>query len=471
MIVTRPDGRYGGRPMAGVGERHEPTWSRRRFLQLGALGLAALTGACSSDVGEGAQELDADVVVIGAGVAGLTAAARLQAEGRRVVVLEARPRIGGRVATDRSLGVPFDVGASWIHGTTGNPLTAVAEAAGATTRPLDGDDVVAFDQGGRRWSESELARAEAEFNDLLERLAAHGRPGVSFGEVLAEIEPGWLDDRLRALVVSTYLTFDTGGLDQLSSTLYDEGAVFEGSEVVLTDGYDRIAEHLGRGVAVRLGEPVHRIETTGSTVTVHGATQRLRAGAAIVTVPLGVLKAGSIDFRPPLPAAKQEAIESVGFNRVEKFLFQWERPFWDDADVIAYSAARRDLFNYFINLERLRPGSAALLTFAYAEEAVRSDQRSDAELTQLVLEHLRDLYGPQVPAPIAVRRSRWGADPFARGAYSFTAVATELSHFDVLAQPVGRLHFAGEHTHREHFSTVHGAYLSGQRAADELLGR
>lgn len=121
-------------------------------------------------------------------------------------------------------------------------------------------------------------------------------------------------------------------------------------------------------------------------------------------------------------------------------------------------------------MDRLAPGANALMTFTFADEALRTETLTDEELVELVMAHLRDMYGAQVPPPRAMRRSRWCNDAWTRGAYSFTSTTTDMSHFDALAAPSGRVRFAGEHTDRAHFSTVHGAYLSGLRAAREILG-
>ncbi len=447
------------------------------MLGLGAAGAAVLVAGCSgtesetteSETTDGAVGARYDVVVIGAGIAGLSAARALTDAGSRVVVIEATDRVGGRLRTDRELGIAFDQGASWIHGTDGNPVTALAAAAGAPTVELDETAVAAFDEDGSEWSDDALEAAEDEFSGLLDRLADEGEPGTSFEEVLDDIEPGWLDDPLRRFFVSTYLTFDTGDLDQLSSTLYDEGEVFGGPEVVMTDGYDRIADHLADGIEVRLERPVSTIDATGDTVFVVTGTDTLEADRVIVAVPLGVLKADMISFAPPLPDAKVEAIDAVGFSCVDKFLFVWDEAFWDDTDFLVVTSAERDLFSWFVNVDRLHPGSTALMTFAYADAARESETRSDDEMIEVVMQRLRGVYGAEIPEPSAMRRSSWGNDPFTLGSYSFTAVGTEMDHFDELAAPNGRVHFAGEHTDREYFSTVHGALLSGERAAREVL--
>ncbi len=445
-------------------------FTRRHVLQFGAA--ATLAAACSDD--DESVENDAtgkSVIVVGAGIAGLAAARALADAGRSVIVLEATSRVGGRLRTDRSSGVPFDLGASWIHGTDGNPITELAKAANAPTIELDFDDVTAFDEGGAPWQLADLERALATFSTLIDTVADEGSDGTSFETVLDEISADWSSDRLLAFLMSTYLTFDTGDLDQLSSTLYDEGEVFGGPEVVMSNGYDLLADYLAEGLDVRLDHPVTNIDTTGNTVFVDSNGAQFAADNVIVAVPLGVLKARAISFEPALPDEHLEAIDSVGFSAVDKFLLVWDDTFWDDTDYLVYTPARRDVFNWFLNVNSLQPGANALMTFAYADEARASEERTDDEIVALVMQHLRDMYGPDIPAPTAIRRSAWATDPYTLGAYSFTSVDTRMEHFDLLAEPAGNIHFAGEHTNRDYYSTVHGAYLSGQRAADEILDR
>ena len=136
-----------------------PSIGRRRFLELGSLSLAGLVVGCSDDpapAGSANDEREGaagqSVVVVGAGVSGLAAARTLADAGIEVVVLEAGPRTGGRVRTDRSLAAPFDVGASWIHGTRGNPVTELAEDARTPTVELDFDDLIVYDSSGEAWS-------------------------------------------------------------------------------------------------------------------------------------------------------------------------------------------------------------------------------------------------------------------------------------------------------------------------------
>ena len=199
--------------------------------------------------------------------------------------------------------------------------------------------------------------------------------------------------------------------------------------------------------------------------------QQFVADDVVVAVPLGVMKAGKIAFTPRLPDEHLAAIEGIGFSAVNKFLLVWDETFWDDVDFLVYTPTRSDIFSWFANVNALSPGANALLTFAYADEARASESATDEALIELAMTHLRDMYGDDVPDPTAMLRTAWATDPFALGSYSFTAISTEMVHFDQVATPVGRVHFAGEHTHRDYFSTVHGAYLSGVRAAKEIVDR
>lgn len=464
--------------MTASADTHRPLRiTRRQVLQFGALGAVALATGCGANgprtrattSAGSTRAANTDVIVVGAGVAGLTAARSLMDAGKRVVVLEASPRIGGRLRTNRDLGPAFDLGASWIHGTHGNPITKLATAAHAPTVELDFADVSAYDVGGRRWPAPAVAAEEARFEHLLEQVADQGAPTISFETALSEVDPAWKRNRLRSFFLSNYLTFDTGDLDSLSSTLQQEGLEFDGPEVVMTDGYDHVATFLAQGLDIVTSTPVRAIRRRADGVHVQTDAATFSAQSVIVAVPLGVLKAGMMRFDPVLPPDKMAAIASVGFNCVDKFLFTWDATFWDDTDFLAYTADRRDVFGYFVNVNSLAPGSNALMSFAYADQARAAEAQTDEQITATVMEHLRDMYGADIPGPRAMRRSSWGSDPYTRGSYSFTSVTTRMEHFDTLAAPIDRLHFAGEHTDRQYFSTVHGAYFSGRRAAREVL--
>ena len=448
---------------------------RRRFLHHSLAGLSgllitpSLLASCRRDE-EDIRPNDRTVIVVGAGIAGLAAARKLRAQGYTVIVLEAQDRVGGRLRTDRSLGVAFDEGASWIHGTAGNPLTALAQQSGMGTFHTVDEDRASFDLDGTLRPAAVFDDAEEQFLTMQTTLMNSGAPGQSFESVFNALYPAQANDRLWKFFLSTYITFDTGDLDELSSTLYYEGEEYGGQEVIATNGYDTIATFLATGLDVRLNRRVTRIERTNNLVRVTHNGTISEAHYVVVTVPLGVLKQNAIEFVPALPADKQAAIAGIGMNCVNKFLLTWDTAFWDDVQYFSYTPEVRDRFNYFVNVKKFHPTVNALMTFAYADEGRATESQSDQEVIDAIMQHLRAIYGTGIPEPTNLRRTRWSTNENSYGAYSFTAVGTQMEHFETLAEEIDDLlFFAGEHTEVDHFSTAHGAYLSGIREADKII--
>lgn len=410
------------------------------------------------------------VIVIGAGISGLAAAKKLKEAGYTVTVLESQEKVGGRLRTDRSLGVPFDEGASWIHGVNGNPITTLAQSAGMTTFYTNDNSFVAYDLGGARVNDTKFSTAESQFYTMLETMMNKGSSTKSFETVFNALYPTKVNDRLWKFFLSTYLTFDTGDLNKLSSTLYYEGEEFGGVEKIATNGYDTIPKYLANGLNVILNQRVSNIDYTGTKVKVTHNGSISESDYVIVTVPLGVLKANKINFAPALPISKQTAIQKLGMNCVNKFLLVWDSAFWGNEQYIAYTPATKDKFNYFVNVKKYQPNVNALMTFAYADYARQTEQMSDAQVINDIMVHLRDIYGSNIPNPINMLRTKWNTNENALGSYTYTAIGSKMSHFSDLAKSINnKVFFAGEHTHIDYFSTAHGAYLSGIREANKIL--
>lgn len=447
---------------------------RRKFIKNTLQGVPLLTispalfASCNDD--ENPISVNKSIIVIGAGVSGLAAAKKLKEKGFSVTVLEAQDIIGGRLRTNRSLGFAFDEGASWIHGINGNPITNLAKEAGMTTFYTNDDNIVAYDIGGKVASDSVYNSAETQFYNILETMKSKGNADKSFETVFNTLYPSKVNDRLWRFFLSAYVTFDTGDLDKLSSTLYDEGEVFGGVEHIATNGYDTIPKYLSAGLDIKLSQRVTKVDYSGEKIKITHNGSVSEADFVIITVPLGVLKANKIEFVPVLPASKQTAIEKIGMNCVNKFLLTWDNVFWDDEQYIAYTPEIKDKFNYFVNVNKINPNIKALMTFAYAQYGRQTESMTDAQIISEIMIHLRDIYGNAIPNPKNMLRTKWNSDEHFLGAYSYTAVGTEMRHFEDLAQQVSnKVFFAGEHTHIEYFSTAHGAYLSGIREADKII--
>ncbi len=448
---------------------------RRKFIKDTITGLPiviitpSLLSSCNND-GDGQKTNGKTVIVVGAGISGLAAAKKLKENGFNVIVLEAQSKVGGRLKTNRSLGVAFDEGASWIHGTAGNPITLLAQQAGMNTAFTDDESILAYDLGGVLHGDNNFSDTEDKFYTVLETLKNNGSSTKSFETVFNELYPTYCNDRLWKFFLSTYLTFDTGDLNMLSSLLYNEGEEFGGEERISVNGYDTIPNFLASGLNVQLNQKVTKIDFSNTKVQVSHNGKVTDADYVLVTVPLGVLKANIIEFVPSLPSEKQNAIQKVGVNCVNKFLLTWETAFWDDEQYICYTPDIKDKFNYFVNVKKYQPTVNALMTFAYADKARQTENMTDQQIIEEIMTHLRDIYGNNIPYPKNILRTKWQTNEYSYGSYSYTAVGTEMRHFDDLAEEIDdKIFFAGEHTEIDYFSTAHGAYLSGIREADKII--
>ncbi|MBK9742196.1 MAG: FAD-dependent oxidoreductase [Saprospiraceae bacterium] len=448
---------------------------RRKFIKDTITGLPiviitpSLLSSCNNE-GDGQKANGKTVIIVGAVISGLAAAKKLKENGFNVIVLEAQSKVGGRLKTNRSLGVAFDEGASWIHGTAGNPIASLAQQAGMNTAFTDDESILAYDLGGVLHSDSNFSDTEDKFYSVLETLKNNGSSTKSFETVFNELYPTYCNDRLWKFFLSTYLTFDTGDLNMLSSLLYNEGEEFGGEERISVNGYDTIPSYLAIGLNVQLNQKVTKIDYSNTKILVSHNGTVTEADYVLVTVPLGVLKANKIDFVPSLPNTKQNAIQKVGVNCVNKFLLTWETAFWDDEQYICYTPDIKDKFNYFVNVKKYQPTVNALMTFAYADKARQTENMTDQQIIEEIMTHLRDIYGNNIPYPKNILRTKWQTNEYSYGSYSYTAVGTEMRHFDDLAEEIDdKIFFAGEHTEIDYFSTAHGAYLSGIREADKII--
>lgn len=437
----------------------------------GALGmLAALAGPWTAR--RARADADQGVAVVGAGMAGLAAARALVERGRTVTVYEARDRIGGRVWTDRSWpGLPVDLGASWIHGVRGNPLTALADEAVVARAKTDYDSASARGDGVEAPSPPEpwglLEAAQDALPEGRDRSLAEAVAALPRWRRLAPAARAALRSAVHRAVEHEY----GGDWTRLSARHFDAGQEFGGGDVLFPDGYDGLVRHAARGLDIRTGAVVRGLRAVRGGVELDLADQgRVRAAAAVVTVPLGVLQAGAVAFDPALSPARLRAVAALGMGLLNKGWLRFERPPpVPSVDWIENLSATQPRWAEWLN-----PGPATglplLLGFNAAQTADAIETLDDAATLASATEALRAMFGSGFPAPLAARFTRWRADPFSRGAYSFVATGATPGDRRALAGTDwdGRLAFAGEATSADHAATVHGAWLSGLAAARAL---
>ncbi|KAI1820227.1 Sec1-like protein [Xylaria intraflava] len=271
----------------------------------------------------------------------------------------------------------------------------------------------------------------------------------------------------------------------------DAGNEWEGKHTMVIGGFQSVALGLAAAPSrldVRKNHTVKKVSYDAEGIA--GARVECEDGSVIEadyvvsTIPLGVLKHNGIEFQPPLPKKKSDAISRIGFGTLNKIILVYDHAFWDtDADIFGclrspqsrhslkqsdYSSQRGRCFQWF-NVSNTS-GIPVLLALMAGDAGFDTEHSNNDELVAEATEVLRRVFGAKVPHPVHSIVTRWGSDRFARGSYSSAGPNMCIDDYQTMAQPVGNLFFAGEHTTNTHPATVHGAYLSGLRAASEVLG-
>ncbi|HEY8564719.1 MAG TPA: NAD(P)/FAD-dependent oxidoreductase [Beijerinckiaceae bacterium] len=424
----------------------------RRTLLAGGLALAA-----SPSFG---QTGDVDVVVVGAGAAGLAAAKALIAAGRRVVVLEARHRLGGRAYTETSLGAPWDAGAQFIHWGERNPWLGIAKELGVTTEedPSGQPPLVFLD--GRRLTDAERTRRRGAFGRVWASLTLAGEADRSFAEAVRDGPP----ELTGAAAAITRLSL---GEDPQRVSLADYQGLWAGDDYIVPDGYGRLVERYGEGLPVRLGTPVTRLRLDGPGVVAETSAGDLRARAAIVTVSVGVLRAERIRFAPALPAETLAALDGLSMGAYTKVALALDR-----SRVGTLEAS--DLFEIgpdqaMTSFEFWPFGRDLCVATLGGDHARRLCEAGEREAVAFVTDRLAALVGERVRGAVTGGRlAGWWSDPCAEGSYSIVRPGALKSRYDLRRPVADRVWFAGEATAGGGAMTVGGATLEGRRAADEV---
>ena len=400
-----------------------------------------------------------DIVIVGAGAAGIAAARWLQAQGIDALIVEARDRIGGRAWTDSStLGVPIDMGCAWLHSADRNPWTAYARSAGFAMierspvwqRRIDSEE--ASPEYLAQWYEA-FARNEG----IIAAAAAAGRDVPVAGLVPM--------DRFRPMFDAVMTWLMGVESEQVSSVDY---ARYADSDVnwAVPRGLGTLIAHAAESLSIQTAAPVRLVDYSGANVKVRTDRGEIEARAVIVTVPTSVLARETVRFLPDLPVALIEAFAGVPLGKDSKVFFRMEpgaMPFADTVHFIGSDASSRT------GSYATRPaGQDVLLAFYGGDFAMELEQRG--ELERFARDELSGILGTQFATRLqAAVSTTWLSDEWSRGAYS-AALPGKAHMRERLQEPVAeRLFFAGEACSVDYFGTVMGAWNSGIGAAERAL--
>jgi monoamine oxidase len=436
------------------------TLARRDFL----LASAALGLSVRAAPARAALPRDADVVVVGAGAAGIAAARRLAAANVKVAVLEAADRVGGRCQTDlTTFGIPFDRGARWLYSQDTNPVAKLARTASMETYATPQSQKIRIGRRNARSGEVEdylatLVRANRAIQD------PNRKSDIAALDALPKDLGAWqqtLAFALGPLALSKDLQ-DVSAFDLARQEPRDAGAFCR-------QGLGTLVAKLADGVPVSLSTPVKRVSWQGRNLEVETPAGRLTPRAVIVTASTSVLTSGSIKFLPDLPKRQLDATAKLQLGSYDHIALELAgNPLGLQRDDVIIEQS--DSIRTGLLLANVGGSSICLVDIAGSFGRELSKQGSDA-MVAFATDWLTKLYGSDVKAALKRRAvTQWNAAPYVGGAMSSAAIGAQGAR-KILAEPLGGLYFAGEATHETLAGTVGGAWESGERAANAVLRR
>ncbi|MGV3633319.1 MAG: flavin monoamine oxidase family protein [Pseudorhodoplanes sp.] len=400
-----------------------------------------------------------DVIVAGAGSAGIAAARRIHDAGKRVIMLEARTRIGGRAWTHVVDGLPVDLGCGWLHSADRNPWSGIARGLGLQidetpppwTRP-------SLNVGFPIEDQHDFRAALDAFFECVDEVAQSGRD-VAASECLPR------DGRWNGLI-GTVATFVAGAEWDKVSAIDLRRYADTGINWRVVEGYGELVMRHAAGLDIVLDCAVHRIDHGGRPLRLETGKGAMTADAVIVTIPSTLIAREAIAFSPALPD-KFAAAAGLPLGHDDKLFLSLAQPDEFEADSRLFGRTDRARTGAY----HMRPFGRPLIECYYGGSLAEDLERGGPQaFFDFAREELVNLLGSDFASRIApVAGHSWGTDPFAGGAYSY-AKPGYADCRAVLAAPVdGRLFFAGEACSPEDFSTAHGAYVTGLAAAEEVL--
>ncbi|MEP9365996.1 NAD(P)/FAD-dependent oxidoreductase [Xanthobacter sp. VNH20] len=436
--------------------------TRRTFIA-GASALAVAPLGAARALGQVPASGQVDVVIVGAGAAGISAARKVAAAGRSYALIEASKRVGGRAFTDTSLfGVPFDRGAHWLHAPDNNPLAELGTQAGF--------DLYAPPQGARLYIKGREA-SQSDYEDFVsavrrgERaIGAAGDAGRDFAASRVLPDLGiWGPS--AAFVAGPFSC--AKDLDQVSSVDFSRSEE-RGEDLFCRQGYGALVAKMAEGLSVRFETTAASVDMGGRLVQVSTNKGTLSGRAVILAVPPSLLLAGKIRVNPGLPLRYRSAVERITLGAYDHIAFELPgNPLRLSPDETVHVKA--DGPRTFALVARMGGTDLHMLEVGgkFAQDLADGPATSGAAFLK---EALTREFGADIAARVGkVHHTRWTKEPLALGAFSCALPGSGNLRRAFTEVVNGRLMFAGEHAHETLWGTVNGAWLSGERAATQAL--
>ena len=421
---------------------------------------------------------DKKIVIVGAGISGLSAAKKLTQYGAKVKVLEANNYIGGRIKTDWSFGndAPFEVGAGWIHGpSSDNPTKKLADKIGCEYFLTNDENITTFDEDGSKWGDDRWEEVLSLWENTLlkvdKKLELNDKR--SLRKAIEDINPKALQYPGVLWALSAYTEFDKGtSIEKVSAVYHDDDKVFPRADVIIKNGYSTLINNIAKNLDISLNTKVTSINTNlGKMIEIQTDKQIYNCDFVICSVPLGVLKAKKIKFIPELPSKFKESMVKIGFGSVTKIAHRFDEPFWDTKiQYFGINTKEKGRWNYWLNYRTFSKQNI-LLGLSVGDYALIADNLSEKKKKNDSLSVLRNIWGRDISSPNKSISTNWSKDQNFLGAYSYTKPGAKPKDYENLSTPVNdKLFFCGEHTIFDYSATTHGALLSGLKVAGKIIG-
>lgn len=451
--------------------------NRRDFIKTSLIGSSTLfLGEATNSLG--ASSFDEDVIVIGAGISGIASASYLKSRGYNVSILESRSRIGGRIWTSMPFGVKVDLGAAWLHGIYLNPIKEIVRRNNISIVNTDFSslqlydiDSVELDNSQQREIYDIYVQIVSKLNEMKQFANENTSMETAISEIMQEFDlNGTIKRGVDWLIKSAIDIEYASDLSDLSLKYWDEDRRYPGPCAMFPDGYVQVVNELAKELDINLNQTVSKFEYGQQGVTVTTNTGVFNADRVVITLPLGILKQNTVKFSPPLPDNKLSAIERMDMGVMNKIALKFSEPFWPlNNFILGNLEDNTDSLMNYINLVKITR-KPILVAIASGNFAISLEEMSKTDIMGLVIEDLRNMFGSSIPEPADLTITRWNSDIHSNGSYSHVPPGASITDYNIIAEPVENvLFFAGEATTSVFPSTVHGAFLSGEREAKRIV--